>query len=86
MVDPQPGGGNTMPTVPRADSPWLPDALIDALPKPTRSPIDATFGTSVQEWSSDPRVVVRSVEARVLRSIRDEEFDLSLIRDDDLLS
>ena len=83
MADPQPGGGNTMPTFTRPDGPWLPEALIEVLP--TRSVIDATFGTSVQEWSSDPRVVVRSVEARVLRSLQDEEFDPRFIRDEDLL-
>jgi glyoxylase-like metal-dependent hydrolase (beta-lactamase superfamily II) len=45
-----------------------------------------TLPTSYQEWRREdalPRVP--SVEARVMQSAQDETFDLSLIRDGDLL-
>jgi hypothetical protein len=62
---------------------WL--AHIDDAAFPTSAVVDRP--TSLQQWIDEAVVVGRrtSVEARVIRTSQDEEFDVSLIRDNDLL-
>lgn len=68
-----------MRTVPAAKTPMLVATLIEALQ--SRS-LNDPFGASVERWSGGGN---QSVEARVLRSLQDEEFDPHLIREADLL-
>jgi len=84
-ADAQEAGRSTRPAPDLNELETLPLYLIAQLPRTRWSDLDAA--SSFQAWVYDA-VVVRgpeTVSARVIRSSRDEEFDLNLIPDDRLL-
>jgi hypothetical protein len=75
------------------DAPWL---AATSCEMPTRATVATTddvaptesvldLPSTLQQWASAPARRFTSVEARVIRTAPDEEFDLRLIRDDDVL-
>jgi glyoxylase-like metal-dependent hydrolase (beta-lactamase superfamily II) len=61
-------------------------AMLAILARGPATQTISTLPTSYQEWTREdalPRIP--TVEARVMQSAQDETFDLSLIRDPDLL-